>query len=140
METILNLVWLAVTLAVLGLWRFRWSVSRGNRRHSPKLEAVAILCFIALVFPVISLTDDLHPEIVAVDAVGGKRNSCLLAAGSCNARAPIKDSRTHAAFGVLPRPILLTDSTASEAVSPTIVSILAFVVGSPAGRSPPKFL
>jgi hypothetical protein len=79
-ETILNLVWLAVTLAALGLWRFRWTGARRNPGHNVRLEAVAMVCILALLFPVISLTDDLHPEVIPVDASSSKRALCLLAA------------------------------------------------------------
>lgn len=82
METILNLIWFAITLVAIWLWRFRWSASRRNRRHSVRLEAVAMVCILALLFPVISLTDDLHPEVVPVDSISSKRNQCLLAASS----------------------------------------------------------
>jgi len=80
METTLNLIWLVVTVAAVWLWRFRWSVSRENRRHSTRIEVVAIICVLALLFPVISLTDDLHPEIVPADTASSKRNHCLLIA------------------------------------------------------------
>lgn len=80
METFLNLVWLAVTVAAIWLWRFRWSASRANRSHSTRIQAAAMVCFVALIFPVISLTDDLHPEVIPVDASSSKRALCLLAA------------------------------------------------------------
>jgi len=81
METLLNLLWLIVALGLIGLWRFRWCSSRQNRGSGVLPEIVAIGCAISLLLPVISLTDDLHPEIVAVDTVSGKRNSGLLMAG-----------------------------------------------------------
>jgi len=93
METTLNLAWLAVTLAMIWLWRFRWVVSRRNPRSSSSLEVVALVCILALLFPVISLTDDLHPEIYAVDSISGKRNACLIAAASL----PKRD--VHARWG-----------------------------------------
>jgi hypothetical protein len=85
MEAILNLIWLAITLGAIWLWRFRWAASRRNPRHKVGLEAVAMVCIVALLFPVISLTDDLHPEVVPVDSISSKRNHCLLAANSAHA-------------------------------------------------------
>jgi hypothetical protein len=85
METILNLIWLAVTVAAIWLWRFRWSVSRQNPRHGARMEVVAIVCVLALLFPVISLTDDLHPDMVPADTVSSKRNLCLLVAHTSQA-------------------------------------------------------
>jgi hypothetical protein len=85
METILNLIWLVVTVAAIWLWRFRWSVSRQNPRHSTRMEVVAMVCVLALLFPVISLTDDLHPDNVPADTVSSKRNLCLLVAHNAQA-------------------------------------------------------
>lgn len=84
METVLNLVWLGVTLATLWLWRFRWTGARRKPGHDVRLEAVAMICILALLFPVISLTDDLHPEVVPVEASSSKRSLCLLAAPSAH--------------------------------------------------------
>ena len=79
-ETILNLIWLGITLAALGLWRFRWKRAHRGPGHNVRLETVAMICILALLFPVISLTDDLHPEVIPVDATSSKRALCLLAA------------------------------------------------------------
>lgn len=92
METALNLVWLVVTLAVLGLWRFRWTGARRKPGHDVRLEAVAMICILALLFPVISLTDDLHPEVVPVEASSSKRSLCLLAAPSTHAGSSAQTS------------------------------------------------
>jgi hypothetical protein len=92
METALNLVWLGVTLAVLGLWRFRWAGSRRKPGHDVRLEAVAMICILALLFPVISLTDDLHPEVVPVEAASSKRSLCLLTASSAHAGSQVSSS------------------------------------------------
>ena len=67
-ETILNLIWLVITLAGVWLWRFRWHASRRDKRGRVTMELVAVVCVLALLFPVISLTDDLHPEIMVADA------------------------------------------------------------------------
>jgi len=84
MELILNLLWLGITLVAIWLWRFRWAASRRNRRHDAQIESVAMVCVLALLFPVISLTDDLHPEVVPVDSISSKRNQCLLVAGGAH--------------------------------------------------------
>ena len=82
METVLNLIWLGITLVAIWLWRFRWIPSRRDQRRDSRLEAVAMVCILALLFPVISLTDDLHPEVVPVDSISSKRQHCLLIASS----------------------------------------------------------
>src|SRR5271169_4156632 len=102
METFLNLVWLAVTVAAIWLWRFRWTVSQRNQKHSTRMAAAAMVCFLALLFPVISLTDDLHPETVAVDAASGKRNHCLLVANGGQAGNSKAALNIHSFFALLP--------------------------------------
>jgi hypothetical protein len=101
METFLNLVWLVVAAAAIWQWRFRWTVSRRTPRHSRRLEAGAMVCALALLFPVISLTDDLHPEIVAVDAASGKRNAGLILAAATIRHAGPTPLATHSTLGLL---------------------------------------
>ncbi|HEX8817528.1 MAG TPA: hypothetical protein VF753_18700 [Terriglobales bacterium] len=54
MELLLNLVWVLVAATVLYAW--------GRRRNHPQARPrlVVLLCLLALIFPVISATDDLH--------------------------------------------------------------------------------
>ena len=61
MELLLNLVW--VTLALSGLWAFlRRRRSGGWTARVPYLKALlAIACVLVLLFPVVSVSDDLHP-------------------------------------------------------------------------------
>ena len=102
METFLNLVWFGVTLAALWLWRFRWTASRRSQRRDTWQEAVAIVCVLALLFPVISLTDDLHPEVMPADSISSKRNFCLLAAASAHAAHSRTASNQRTVFATLP--------------------------------------
>jgi hypothetical protein len=95
LETILNLIWLAVTLMALWLWRFRWTGARRAPGHNVRLEAVAMICILALLFPVISLTDDLHPEVIPVDATSSKRALCLAAAQHAHGSSRARISSSH---------------------------------------------
>lgn len=138
MEATLNLLWLVIALAAVWLWRFRWSVSRQDRKHSLKIEAVAMVCVLALLFPVISLTDDLHPETVAVDAASGKRNACLIAAGAGHVRATSLGPGTHHTVSIVSRPFGAICGLSSGLFllpNPCKPNSLAT---SPAGRSPPS--
>jgi hypothetical protein len=54
MELLLNLVWVIVATAVL----YAWGRRRNHSQARPQL--VVLLCLLALLFPVISATDDLH--------------------------------------------------------------------------------
>ena len=137
METFLNLVWLAVTVAAIWLWRFRWIVSRRNPRHSTRMEAVAMVCVLALLFPVISLTDDLHPETVAVDAASGKRNACLIAASAPHVRAATVNSGTRLLVGMVSRPFAVASLSVAELVHTLNFNVpCSLASGSPAGLPP----
>ena len=140
METFLNLVWLAVTVAAIWLWRFRWTVSRRNQKHSTRMEAAAMVCFLALLFPVISLTDDLHPETVAVDASSGKRNACLIAASAPHVRAATVSTGSQLLFGMISRPFGITNLLSSELVQTLKFNNLVSLASNSSGRSPPSLL
>jgi hypothetical protein len=138
METLLNLLWLLLALAALWIWRFRWLASRPNPRARVFLEAVAIGCTLALLFPVISLTDDLHPEIVAVDASSGKRNACLMAASATRTPHVTPISSPHAALAVF-RPLFGRAELNIAGIFPRPENLHQFFLcGSCSGRSPPS--
>lgn len=58
MELFLNVVWVAI--AVTALTRFR---------RRPIAAALATICALALLFPIISITDDLHAAVAAVEEI-----------------------------------------------------------------------
>lgn len=138
MEATLNFLWLVIALAGVWLWRFRWSVSRQGRAHTLRMEAVAMVCVLALLFPVISLTDDLHPETVAVDAASGKRNGCLTAAGATHVRATSLGSGTHHTVGIASRPFAAIYWLSLGSLSLPKYRVLSSLASSSAGRSPPS--
>jgi hypothetical protein len=138
METTLNLIWVAITVAAIWLWRFRWSVSHENPRHSTRIEIVAMVCVLALLFPVISLTDDLHPEIVPADTVSSKRNHCLLVASNSHVGKSKPLLHAQDFYAVLPhsswKPQVIFTRTSSTGISFQIDS--AASLGN--GRAPPS--
>jgi hypothetical protein len=104
------------------------------------MEAVAMVCVLALLFPVISLTDDLHPEIVAVDAASGKRNACLIAASTAHLRVPTVISGTHVAVGVVSRPFAGVNLTIAEIDPLASLYDPSTLASRSPGRSPPSLL
>ena len=101
------------------------------------MEAAAMVCVLALLFPVISLTDDLHPETVAVDAASGKRNACLIAASAPHVRAATLSSGAHSALGMISRPFAEIDSANAEIFTLTKLFEPDSLASSSPGRSPP---
>jgi len=140
METFLNLVWLVITVAAIWLWRFRWSVSSHDLKHGRQMQAVAMVCLLALLFPVISLTDDLHPETVAVDASVGKRNACLVAASAAPVRAADLSSAIHFAAGIVPSLFTKPGLTFVDSVSKLNSQNPSWLARNSSGRSPPPVL
>jgi hypothetical protein len=139
METTLNLVWLGVTLAALWVWRFRWAVSRRNPHHNVRQEAVAIFCVLALLFPVISLSDDLHPEIVAVDCASGKRQCLVVSARAHNPNAG-KVPCVHSATALLPSMTGQLQFCLERIITGVPIRSAAVSANLRAGRSPPYLL
>jgi hypothetical protein len=90
MELVLNLVWLALVIGMASLWWTRWlpTIRRGARLPS----AVALCCFLSLMFYVISMTDDLHEEIVFMEEAASSRNWLHVV------HAPAGDRATGARF------------------------------------------
>jgi hypothetical protein len=139
METVLNLIWLAITLAGVWLWWFRWFKSRGNQRGRIYPETVAVVCLIALLFPVISLTDDLHPEIMVAECASAKRNFCLLVAGPRISNAAAA-RQVHATAALVALRVAQIDFNATSLfLSPGILR-MAFIDAIHLGRSPLYFL
>ena len=58
MELTLNLAWLAISMALLTACG--WRVSRSGADVRRGIAAIALICLVCLLFPVISATDDLH--------------------------------------------------------------------------------
>jgi len=139
METILNLVWLAVTLAALWLWRFRWKGALRKPGHDVRLEAVAMICILALLFPVISLTDDLHPQVIPVEASSSKRARVLLAAQHAHGSQAGTTSHQQLAFDFVGaatvNPRMQSAGSLPHARVPQLLSRSA----AASGRAPPSF-
>ena len=76
MELLLNLIWVGLAVSAL----YAWGCRRGHSRSRPHL--IALVCVLALLFPVISATDDLHamrPEME--DSASSKRSLKQVVAG-----------------------------------------------------------
>ncbi len=99
-----------------------------------------MVCVLALLFPVISLTDDLHPETVAVDAASGKRNACLIAASAPHMRAATVSSGTRLAVGMNSCPFAAVNLIPAEFVSRAKFHNPSYLANSSPGRSPPSLL
>lgn len=137
-ETFLNLIWLVIALGALGVWRYRWLPSRLAPRSRALPDFVALICALALLFPSISLTDDLHPVIVAVDAASGKRNGASLLARASQPSHAAPKAAAHALAVLAPGAALASIGAIRLAVfdddfHPAVAS------SDHHGRSPPSY-
>jgi hypothetical protein len=90
MELALNLIWLflaIVGIAILGCNLSR-APERGNREPSNGQKIVAMTCALIILFFVVSMTDDLHDQEVAVE------ESRLLRVTGAHAAALLSSSHT----------------------------------------------
>jgi hypothetical protein len=63
MEVLLNTIWLLVAVGAFLFWRAEtFAGAPTNRGHNCPLVLLSLACALVLLFPVISLTDDLHAE------------------------------------------------------------------------------
>ena len=68
MEVLLNSIWLLVAIGAIMLWRpERHRALPTGRGLSRCFGLIALVCALVLLFPIISLTDDLHAEQAAME-------------------------------------------------------------------------
>jgi hypothetical protein len=61
MELLLNLLWLMLALPAALIWRRQPQLPQSSAKRSGSHSLVLLGCLLALLFPVVSVTDDLHP-------------------------------------------------------------------------------
>lgn len=137
-ETFTNVLWLTTAILLVGLWRMRWSKSRPAARADFPSEVIALVCLISLLFPIISMSDDLHPEIVAMeDVVSGKRNLAVVLANIQHVRKMPEVPRIHSSAAILPGTAPLTLLTGFTLVLCWAIPACSSVPATRLGRSPP---
>jgi len=136
MEGALNTVWLLVVIGAFLFWRpEKYRGNPSNRVHGRSLAILALACALVLLFPVISLTDDLHAEQAAMEdssrAVMKARNmvqGCLRAGSSSVMAAATHGALAAAALHLSSGVVVLVE---------TPVPCLR-LVSAHDGRSPPS--
>ncbi len=84
-ENLSNLTWLVFALAALAGWRARVLPTLVSSRAARR-SLIALAGVLLLMFPVISLSDDLHPDVVlSVEDAGKSRRVLRTADGPANA-------------------------------------------------------
>ncbi|HEV2462304.1 MAG TPA: hypothetical protein VGT04_00735 [Acidobacteriaceae bacterium] len=81
MELFFNLLWLAISALVVGIWLLRTARGVDPVRHSIGVQLVALALLIVILLPVVSLTDDLHASQLLAETDHVWRRGDLQAAG-----------------------------------------------------------
>jgi hypothetical protein len=84
MEVLLNLFWLLIALGAFARWGRR--IARTGRKDRRIRQAIspllALACALAVLFPAISVTDDLHPQLAVIeDSSATRRNVTSVGGG-----------------------------------------------------------
>ena len=137
MELILNIVWALIAVCGLYVWRMHWARQEACTRRTALQQWTAFTCGLVLLFFAVSLTDDLHSEIVLFDECASSRR--YSAVGSCVHAAP-DATKIPAVCGVaiLARTATPEQFTVVSIVSPVVensASCLGFNICS--DRAPP---
>ena len=73
MEKFLNLVWLLLALSLSAAWL--WQRMRSSSRYLPaaRLQAIALVCLLVVLFFPVSISDDLHWTALATEVFDTSR-------------------------------------------------------------------
>src|ERR1700740_2041624 len=66
-ELALNILWLSIAVIATGAWLMSWADARADRSRSRVREFIALACVLVLLFFTVSLTDDLHQDVLLSD-------------------------------------------------------------------------
>jgi hypothetical protein len=98
MEAFLNFLWVLIAAVALAIWRMRWQHEQRDSIREPLREWTAIGCALVLLFFAVSLTDDLHSEIVLFEESSTGRRFTACAHSSPHAGEGV----THSGPAILP--------------------------------------
>jgi hypothetical protein len=82
MELFLNILWVLIALGLLGAWRTRWIHQRRRTLRHCVQEWSAISVALVLLFFAVSMSDDLHSEIVALEDCSATRRASVHSANA----------------------------------------------------------
>lgn len=102
METFLNILWVLIATAGLAIWQLQWvHENRGQPRNAMR-EWTAMVAALILLFFAVSLTDDLHSDILLLDECAtGRRHAAIC---TCGHGSPHEGNVAHATSpAVMPR-------------------------------------
>ncbi len=136
METLLNLFWLLISVAGIWIWLRWWSPRHAGNEARLSQGWMALIVLIFLLFPVISMTDDLHPGPAFLeDSSASKRRAPALRQAA--AHRVHSQARSAAVATLPPNPVFAVAllHSANLVVERSVASSASRLTIS--GRSPP---
>jgi hypothetical protein len=137
METFLNVVWVLLVMLALCVWQRRWVRQHGDSRRNPLQEWTAFVCVMVMMFYVVSMTDDLHPEIFLCDGSTGGRRASLVRPSAQRPSAKLAGTPSPGA-AILPRVDFANPLRLNGTVTLSSQAAIAyFTVDHAVARAPP---
>jgi hypothetical protein len=138
MELFLNLLWLLIALTGLAFWRLVWARQPRLAPRAPLRECTAFVYAAVLLFFPISLSDDLHSDLLLFDICSsGRRQSIAPLHSGASHQTENSASSPQAA---IPGPFAALELPCNPATAPLVVESrprLACATRRPSGRAPP---
>ena len=87
LELFLNLAWLVIAIGALSAFAF-WARAEKSAGHRLRV-GIAVACGLALLFPIISVTDDMSPDAAALEEWSAARRAALIIVNVAHAAVAI---------------------------------------------------
>lgn len=137
MELALNLFWLLLAVTSVALWGRRSSSRGGRRPRLPLLGAIALGSALVILFPVISVSDDLHAQQAVLEDSNPLKRTLRQAHDSFSGSGKLRHAAAAApAVWLLPLTWVVL-GIATEASSGSLSPVAA---NFHPGRAPPRSL
>ncbi len=101
MELFLNFLWVLIAVFGLSVWRVCWAPGRSGRRE-PLHEWTAAVAALVFLFFAVSLSDDLHSDLVLFEEGASGRRQAVVLASAHSAHPGVKEA-SASSLAVLPR-------------------------------------
>jgi hypothetical protein len=136
MELFLNILWSVIAVAGLCVWRLSWAGQPRQGEHASWRQWTAFVCALVLLFFMVSLTDDLHSELVVFEECSaGRRHAACQA---CPQHIPQKTDAAKIFDTILAMPSFVSALAQTGLVIPERQSAQNFFQARRSfGRAPP---
>jgi hypothetical protein len=136
MESFLNILWVAMALAAFGVWRTNWLHQHRDGRREPLREWTAFACALVLLFFAVSLTDDLHSDLVIFDECSTIRRHSSALTGPHHALDKLEIAQASGA-AILPARLTQSFHWLAMIVPVPEPSGIRLIALASSGRAPP---